>query len=256
MYMKLDCILTATNENPLYLDFLPIFIKTWNKLYPDVDVKVILIANEIPEQYLCYKDNILLFEPIEHVLTSFTSQFIRLLYPCILNYDGGVMITDIDMLPMNRTYYTEHIKPFDNSKFIYLRENVCFNENQIAMCYNVAVPSVWKDVFKINSIEQMKNEITHVFNNNAIKEGHGNVGWSIDQLVLYRKIMDWNRHTNHFVCLKEKDTKFKRLDRNTFSLNDSVISENISNGVYSDYHCYRPMSQFFNENTFIYNLLQ
>ena len=33
--MKLDCVLTAVNENELYLDFIPIFIKTWNKLYPD-----------------------------------------------------------------------------------------------------------------------------------------------------------------------------------------------------------------------------
>ena len=32
--MKLDCVLTAVNDNRLYLDFVPIFIKTWNKLYP------------------------------------------------------------------------------------------------------------------------------------------------------------------------------------------------------------------------------
>ena len=42
--MKLDCVLTAVNENPLYLELVPIFIKSWNKLYPDVDVKIILIA--------------------------------------------------------------------------------------------------------------------------------------------------------------------------------------------------------------------
>ena len=39
--MKLDCILTAVNENPLYIEFIPIFVKTWNKLYPDIDVKII-----------------------------------------------------------------------------------------------------------------------------------------------------------------------------------------------------------------------
>jgi len=40
--MKLDCVLTAVNENPLYLEFIPIFIKTWNKLYPGIDVKILL----------------------------------------------------------------------------------------------------------------------------------------------------------------------------------------------------------------------
>ena len=36
--MKLDSVLTAVNVNPIYIDFIPIFIKTWKKLYPTVDV--------------------------------------------------------------------------------------------------------------------------------------------------------------------------------------------------------------------------
>ena len=46
--MKLDCILTACNENPLYMEFIPYFIKVWKKLYPNVDVKIIFISNKIP----------------------------------------------------------------------------------------------------------------------------------------------------------------------------------------------------------------
>ena len=92
--MKLDCVLTAVNELQFYLDFIPIFIKTWNKLYPDLDVKIILIAKNIPENLLLYKSNIILFQPIENVLTSFTSQIIRLLYPCILDYKNGVLIAN------------------------------------------------------------------------------------------------------------------------------------------------------------------
>jgi len=243
--MKLDCILTAVNENKLYLDFVPIFIKTWNKLYPNVDVKIILIAKKIPDEYLCYKDNIILFEPIENVLTDFTSQFIRLLYPCILNYENGVMITDMDMLPMNRSYYTENIKSFDNSKFIYLRENICFEYNQLAMCYNVAVPKIWKEIFEITSVEDIRNRIETIGRH---------VEWCTDQVVLYKKVMEWNNKTNNLICLKENSTGFKRLDRNTFGLNN-IIKENISKGVYSDYHCYRPMSEFSKINYEIYNLL-
>ena len=55
--MILDCVLTAVNENKMYLDLCPIFIKTWNKLYPDVDVKIVLIAKSIPTDLLLYKDN-------------------------------------------------------------------------------------------------------------------------------------------------------------------------------------------------------
>ena len=107
--MKLDCVLTAVNDNNMYLDFVPIFIKTWNKLYPLVDVKIILISKEIPEHLKEYQDNIILFEPLSNISTAFISQYIRLLYPAILNYQNGILITDIDMLPMNKTYYIKNI---------------------------------------------------------------------------------------------------------------------------------------------------
>jgi hypothetical protein len=253
--MKLDCILTSVNEKKLYLDFVPIFIKTWNRLYPDVDVKIILIAKNIPENLLLYKKNILIFEPIDDVLTSFTSQFIRLLYPCILNYKNGVLITDIDMLPMNKTYYTKNIIEYDNTKFIYYRDKKCFQIKQIAMCYNVATPEIWKDIFKINSLDDIVNYIKNISDENIIKEGHGNIGWSIDQKILYNKIMEWNKKTNNFVCLNEIQTGFKRLDRNKFDISCVKIRKNITNCNYTDYHCFRPMSKYSNINWEIYNLL-
>lgn len=70
--MKLDCILTAVNENPLYLDFVPIFIKTRKKLYPSIDIKIILISNKIPDNIKIYSNNIILFEPIKNISTAFT----------------------------------------------------------------------------------------------------------------------------------------------------------------------------------------
>jgi hypothetical protein len=252
--MKLDCIVTAVNENPLYLDFIPIFIKTWKKLYPDVDVKIILIAHAIPQQYIEYKDHIILFEPVEYVLTSFTSQVIRLFYPCLLPYENGVMITDMDILPMNRTYYTENIRPYDNDKFIYLRENICFEYNELAMCYNVATPSVWRDIFNIHSVDDIRATIKDIALSRVICEGHGREGWSTDQQLLYTKVMEWSHRTQNLVCLKESDTGFCRLDRETFIL-DEHIRGNISNGRYSDYHCFRPMSAYRKINEEIYELL-
>ena len=85
--MKLDCVLTAVNELPKYLGFVPIFIKFWNTLYPDIDVKIILIAEKIPDNLLEYENNLIIFKPLPNIKTSFTSQFIRNLYPCILNYE-------------------------------------------------------------------------------------------------------------------------------------------------------------------------
>lgn len=282
--MKLDCVLTAVNDNPLYIEFIPIFIKTWNKLYPGVDVKIILISKNIPDEYMQYKDNIILFEPIDNVLTSFTSQLIRLLYPCILNYENGVMITDMDILPMNKTYYTEYIKDIDNSKFVYYRGHICGEDKQLAMCYNVCTPNVWKDIFNIHSVEDIKILIQSISNSNIIREGHGNIGWDIDQRFLYLKVMEWKNNPNNVVFLFDKDTKYCRLSRHDFTMSkiNNVILNNmvflveginatklvddtnaakkdiknaISKGCFSDYHCYRPMSMYTDINNEIYNLL-
>ena len=254
--MKLDCVLTAVNENPLYLEFIPIFIKTWEKLYPNIDVKIILIANSIPDEYTEYTNNIILFQPIDGILTAFTAQCIRLLYPCLLNYENGVMITDMDMLPMNRSYYTKPIEPFDNKKFIYMRENILMKIKKIAMCYNVATPKIWSEIFKINTIDDLKNELIEIFEKSYQRENeiYGNRGWGTDQTILYDKVMTWNNKTNNFVAIDEKTTKFKRLDRNTFNLNDK-LEKLIHDGFYSDYHCYRPMSKYKEINWSIYNLL-
>ena len=117
--MKLDCVLTAVNEKQIYIDFIPFFIKAWKKLYPLVDIKIILVADKIPDNFLKYKNNIILFKPLDNIFTAYISQYIRLLYPCILKYKNGVLITDIDMIPMNKTYYTVNIEKHDNDKFIY-----------------------------------------------------------------------------------------------------------------------------------------
>lgn len=250
--MKLDCVLTAVNENKLYIDFIPLFVKTWNKLYPGVDVKIILIANRIPKQFKNYKDNIILFEPIKNVSTSFTSQFIRLLYPRILNYKNGVMITDIDMLPMNKTYYTKNIKTFSNNKFINTRD---WNDDyQFASCYNVATPEIWAEIFNINNLEDIKDTIIDINSRINYEDGHGKNGWHTDQLFLYRKIIKWNKKTNNYIFLKDSDTGFNRLARRFKKLNKHIIN-NIINGKYSDYHCYRPMSKYSKLNWKIYNLL-
>lgn len=64
------------------------------------------------------------------------------------------MITDIDIVPANRYYFTKNIKNFDNSNFIYMR-NVLIDRKEFAMCYNVASYKTWSNIFGINKIEDI-----------------------------------------------------------------------------------------------------
>jgi hypothetical protein len=247
--MKLDCVLTAVNNNPIYIDFIPLFIKTWNKLYPSVDIKIILIHSEIPENIKKYEKNIILFKPLPNVSTSFTSQYIRLLYPALLNYENGIMLTDIDILPMNRTYFTENIKHISNDKFISMRSGL-LTEKQISICYCVSNNKTWGNIFQIKTLEDIKTRLIKIN-----EHYHKNINWFLDQIHLYHNVMYWNSITKKCIVLKDKYTRYNRLDRDqNFELN-ATISNNIKIGKYSDYHCCRPYLKFKELNDKIYELL-
>ena len=255
--MILDCVVTACNNNPLYIEFIPYFIKAWKKLYPNVDVKVILISHNIPSDLVDYESNLILFEPLENISTAFISQYIRLLYPAILDYSNGILITDIDIIPMNRTYYTKNIENISNDKFIYLRD-VLLDHNQIAMCYNVGLNVIWKEIFQINNIDDIINRIKLIYNSIEYIDGHGNTGWCTDQLDFYNYVMNWNNKTNNFVVLSDKNTGYCRLDRyelEKLGMLPSILYSHINNGTFSDYHCLRPFYQYKEVNNFIYDLL-
>ena len=254
--MKLDCILTSCNDNTMYCDFIPIFIKTWSKLYPDVDVKIIFISDSIPEKFKEYNNNIILYTPESNISTAFISQYIRLLYPALLNYKNGILITDMDILPMNKTYYKKNIEEYSDDKFIYLRD-VCMEGKQIAMCYNVAISKIWKEIFNINSIEDINIRLKEVFY--ELKHGYQirGCGWGSDQIDLYTYVMEWNIKTNNFIKFSDCITGFSRLDRcESFSTNISdELKNKIKSGFFSDYHCLRPYSTHKEINEQIYNLL-
>jgi len=243
--MILDCILTATNTKANYIEFVPIFIKTWKKLYPNADVRIVVVAPEIPEFIKEYSEYLILFKPIKGVGTPFTGQYIRLLYPCLLNYKNGILITDMDMLPMNRSYYTKNIESYSNDKFIQYRQGVCGKE-QLAMCYNVATPQVWKDIFNINSVEDIIERL---------KLSGRRHGWCTDQVSLYKYVMEWNNKTKNLIQLKDRQAGFKRLGRRHTSGPFEKIYKAISSGTYTDYHSLRPYSKYKTKIDLIYDLL-
>lgn len=248
--MKLDCVLTATNDIPFYSDFIPIFVKTWKKLYPDVDIKIVYIAENLPEKYKEYEEHIIMFPPIKGLKTSFMAQYIRLLFPCLLDYENGVLITDMDMLPMNSCYYTDNINNCTDDKFIYMR-NVLLNKKQLAMCYNVATPSTWREIFLIKNMEDLTKKIEIYVNKPT--------PWCLDQIQLYISVTEWNNNTNKLVCLPDKQTRFHRLAfsrKGNIDYSLSNITKNtISQGSYTDFHCPRPYEKYKELIDEVYDLL-
>lgn len=77
---------------------------------------LILIADELPVHMLNDTD-VILFRPIKGIHTAFQAQCIWLLYPCIISNAEGVIISDIDMIPLNKAYFVESIQDVSNTSF-------------------------------------------------------------------------------------------------------------------------------------------
>jgi hypothetical protein len=168
----------------------------------------------------------------------------------------------MDMIPLNKVYYTENIKEIDNTNFVYYRDALIDDCKEIAMCYNVAVPTVWKEIFNIHSIDDVYTNIINV--NKTIKYSGipGQSGWATDQEYLYKCVMEWNSKSGRFLYLKDSETGYKRLCR-VWSFRHGLIAthvlkdiiEDIKAGKYSDYHMLRPYSRFKKINDAIVDLL-
>jgi hypothetical protein len=248
--MKIGTIVTATDLNPLYCDFIPNFVKAWRAVLPEADVRIVLIASAIPESLSFWRKNIVLFKPIEGMHTAFQAQCIRLLYPRFVERDEGVLITDMDMLPANRRYYVDSVYSAPSDAFVVYRD-VCF-PGEIAMCYNAAHPSVWASMFGSESNE----DILHKWYAGTNYDGnHGGVGWGTDQVIFKQTFDKWEGNK---IVLNDTITQFTRLDRiHPWNfLNREQLRNTVMIGYFCDYHCLRPYSDHRDINDFIVSCLQ
>ena len=95
--LQFDCVFTAVNDNKMYLEYIPNFIKTWSYLFPEIEIIILFIGYEIPSYLLEYKKYIKIFKPLLNLDTAYIAQNIRIYYPSILN-KKGVLIFHLKLI--------------------------------------------------------------------------------------------------------------------------------------------------------------
>lgn len=255
--LKLSCVLTSTNNNELYCDFIPHFIKSWKYLFPDIIVKIIFIG-DIPDKFKEYKEYLISFPEINGVNSAFISQNIRLLYPGILSkINGGILISDIDMIPMNRSFYLDPLKGVDENTFYTYYDNL-IDYQEIRICYCIATSELWKKVmWDKGDISSILSSWYKSINEYKPPKGDGlntgGINWNFDQKMLYQRVHEYGGSKGGSVIFG-KGENHSQLDRSGFTLNSNMISEIIT-GKYSEYHMLRPNSLHHKMNDFIIDLL-
>jgi hypothetical protein len=230
--MKLGTILTATDLNPLYADFIPTFVAAWKKLVPEADICIVMVADSIPPQFDAYREHIKLFSPVPGIHTAFQAQCIRLLAPRDIQRDEAVLITDMDILPMSRRYYVDTISGTPSDAFVVYREVLM--PEQIAMCYCAAHPSTWSSMF---GAEPTADILRRWYSPDYTLYKSG---WYTDQIQL---VTAYNAWTGKKIVMRDCDTGFRRLNRssNVKSICNFAV---IAAERYTDYHALRPNTTY------------
>jgi hypothetical protein len=242
--MKLGAIVSAVNSNPHYMSFVPLFIRAWTALFPELQVIVVLVANEIPTEFLEYRNHIRL-APVDPSISSvLAAQCIRLLWPRFVETEDAVLITDIDMIPLQRDYYVNPIKDVSNDTFVVYRHGLPI---QLYMCYVAGTPSTWRKMFGEESYQTILKrwysdvDVSDIQHNQCVP---GCKSWYKDQIELTKA---FNALSGPKKLYTDDETGFRRFCRSflhhpvgswTLHLieNRTLIRTLIRKGYFSDYH--------------------
>lgn len=238
--LKIDRVILSTDSNPDYIQFWPIVAKVW-KDYIGIKPTLALIADKsvIIDESL---GDVIRFEPIPGVKTSLQAQVIRLLLPAYFQ-DEVCLISDIDMIPLNKNYFFDSVKDIKEDCFVTFRNYYYRDTTTIyPMCYNAAKGKVFKEIFKINNIYDIPSIVQNW--------SAANLGWSTDEILLLKYLRNWKYHDTRCIHLNQYITG--RVDR---SNNLSCNLNSIKNGSYIDAHCPRPFEKYKSEINNILNAL-
>lgn len=237
--MKISIVFCAVNDNPEYYRFIPMQIYFWRTF--GMKFIVVFVGNSIPEELTPFRDNIILWNLTPELNSAYVAQNLRLYFPALISAgdeNAAVLITDMDMLPANKTYYTDGLDSFDKEDFIYYREP--YENKELYMCYNAATPATWGKVFNIRNKDDIVSmlRINYELNSGVL----GTEGWTTDQRTLYK--------------YATKYSQLKILRRPVRRLETWIYAKRVQNGdkdffkEYDDAHFHR---SFERNKSFILN---
>lgn len=184
--MKLSCALVACNENEHYIAFWPVVKKAWLEIV-GIPCILVYIGNDLPD-FLKNDPAVILFKPIPDWPTATQAQCIRLLFPALINSPDAIILSDMDIIPLQRDFFVNTILPNTDDQFVSYREPL---DLQLVMCYVAATPKTWSSVFNIKTLDDIYSQLKKWSYEYPSDGRHGGTGWSTDQLELHKRVSSW-----------------------------------------------------------------
>lgn len=243
-------IISASNNNPDYLEFVPVYIDFWLKINKVSRItfipRIFLIMEEIPPHLEKYKRFLTLVN-IDDLDSSFAAQNIRTLATVDSACDF-VITSDIDMIPLSGKFFTCLTETAKTNRFSFVVGRDVLSSGQFPICYNIASPLIWEKLIGKNLVQlklsdrvsKLGNQLNQIGNYDGSKGGSG---WYFDQEFVYLQAKK-NFENKNVILLNDNETGHRRLDRARHrSFIPIFLIPMIALGYYADYHL--PRMNFF-----------
>jgi hypothetical protein len=159
--MNNNYIITATNYNPLYYEFLPSVYYMWKKYCPNCKFILGFVDdrkdknNNFIEKIKKYCDELHIINTIKGVESSILGKITRM-WLCSLYEDNICTNVDIDQYLLNFDWFKNKIKEATNDKFVCIGHNMYLNtehDGKWSMSFTTAKSNIWKKIINPNSLK-------------------------------------------------------------------------------------------------------
>ena len=220
--MKIDYVIISSDDNPMYKDFYTIVAQRWLDLGIKTYYLNISDTDEIIENEYGIIHKV---KSLDFVSTGFQSQVVRLFSSKFI--EGNIMMSDIDMLPINGEYYNQYLNELTDDNVIIYSGQPYGNVPYYPMCYVLSNSKNFRKYLNIDNIN-----FTEYCKMLSDKYGEA---WNTDENFMYD---EFQNHIDKLV-VKKRDFK-RRVDRGNW---DYYI-ELLKDGYYIDSHMLRPYSDY------------
>lgn len=254
--IQLTRVLLACDLNRDYLNFWPSTRKAWTEI---VGIEPLLVLVAEPERIpleLRADNGVVVFPPVEGVHSVLQAQCIRLLYPALLDAPGAVLISDIDLFPLNPAYFHAPLASLDERYFVTYRDTR-LNRGEVPMAYNAASPATWGEIFDVASVDDVRSRLAEWGARGDYDGRPGWEGWYRDQEILYESLTSWPAAPGRLWMLDDDYCGFNRLDRMELVHEEGLEPRRrraLRTMRYTDYTCLLPYGEHRELNDLVLEL--
>jgi hypothetical protein len=145
--MRISCALLASCDARKSLEMWPIVKKAWWEIV-GIPCVMVYVGDTVPED-LRNDPAVIHFKPIKGMSLPLQAQEVCQMYPALLKGDGGILLTDIDSVPISKT--DQEIKIVNYT-------------TQASLICAVSPPSVFARLYCIQKMEDIYSKLNKILN--------------------------------------------------------------------------------------------